>query len=78
MIMYSLARSKQVRLPISRENYSRLDAERAVILQREGPMDMIMDFTTSPTTEFPTELARKRAFFPIAGAGPPPDLCRPT
>ena len=69
MITFSLARTKHVLwiefgLPISQQAYLRLDEERAAILQREGPMDLIMDFTASVPAAFPSELARSRAKVP--------------
>lgn len=69
MIGFSVARSKQVlwiefRLAISQATYSRLDEERAAVLQREGPMDLIMDFTAAVPGDFPSELAHARALVP--------------
>jgi hypothetical protein len=69
MIAFSLARSKQVlwiefRLAITQANYARLDEDRAAVLQREGPMDLIMDFTASATADFPSQLAHARALVP--------------
>jgi hypothetical protein len=69
MITFSLARTKQVLwiefgLSISQQAYLRLDEERAAILQREGPMDLIMDFTASLPAAFPSELALSRANVP--------------
>jgi hypothetical protein len=69
MITFSLARTKQVLwiefgLSISQQAYLRLDEERAAILQREGPMDLIMDFTGAVPAHFPSELAVSRAYVP--------------
>jgi hypothetical protein len=69
MITFSLARTKQVLwiefgLAISQQSYLRLDEERAAILQREGPMDLIMDFTASVSAPFPSDLALARAYVP--------------
>ena len=69
MIAFLLASTKQVLwiefgLPISQQSYLRLDEERAVILRREGPMDLIMDFTSAIPAAFPSELAHQRAFVP--------------
>jgi hypothetical protein len=69
MIAFSVARSKQVlwiefRLAISQATYARLDEERAAVLQREGPMDLIMDYSKVVPAEFPSELAHARALVP--------------
>ena len=69
MIAFSLARSKQVLwiefpLAISQESYSGLDEDRAAVLQREGPMDLIMDFTATVPAAFPPQLAHVRALVP--------------
>ena len=69
MITFSLASTKQVlwiqfELPISQQTYLRLDEERAAVLKREGPMDLIMDFTATVPAAFPSELAHARAFVP--------------
>ena len=69
MITFSLARTKQVLwiefgLSISQQAYLRLDEERAAILQREGPMDLVMDFTAAVPAAFPSELALSRAYVP--------------
>ena len=42
----------------------RLDEERGAILQREGPVDLIMDFTPAVPAAFPSELALARAYVP--------------
>jgi len=69
MITFSLAKTKQVLwiefgLAISQQSYLRLDEERAAILQREGPMDLIMDFTAAVSAPFPSDLALARAYVP--------------
>ena len=69
MITFSLARTKQVLwiefgLAISQQSYLRLDEERAAILQREGPMNLIMDFTAAVPAPFPSDLALARAYVP--------------
>ena len=69
MITFSVARTKQVLwiefgLPISEQTYLRLDEERAAILRREGPMDLIVDFTAASAAVFPSELAHQRALVP--------------
>jgi len=69
MISFSLARAKQVLwiefgLSISQQAYLQLDEERAAILQREGSMDLIMDFTAAVPADFPSELALLRAHVP--------------
>jgi hypothetical protein len=74
MITFSVARTKQVLwiefgLPISEQTYLRLDEERAAILRREGPMDLIMDFTSASAAVFPSELAHQRALVPSAVPG---------
>jgi hypothetical protein len=50
MIAFAIARAKRILLtsfplPVTGETLERLGAERAVVILREGAMDMIVDFS---------------------------------
>jgi len=74
MISFSIARRKgilwiRVHLSIAEENLKRLDAERAVMLEREGMMDLIVDFTDYVRGPIDSRLTRRRAAMPSPAPG---------
>lgn len=69
MIAFSLARARRIllvsfSLPVTRETLQRPDAGRAAVTQREGAMDMIVDFTESPPINIPSRLTHERVAMP--------------
>jgi hypothetical protein len=77
MITFSIARAKRILLisfplPVTRETLQQLDTERAAVTQREGAMDMIVDFTKSPPVAIPSTLTHERVGMP----SPVPGFCR--
>lgn len=74
MITFSIARTKRVlcvacSLTVTAENMKRFEVARDAVLAREGPMDVIVDFSASPAIAIPTALARERAAVPPPAPG---------
>lgn len=74
MISFFIARSRRVLLiefglPVTRDTISRLDSERAAVFEREGTMDMVVDFTPSPPAMIPVSLTHERVRLPSPAPG---------